>query len=186
MITLSQIHKNLNIIEPYIAYYDAGVAYLRSGNGKSAEAELQDSVHHNPPADKICQVRTNLSYSIEIQADEAKVKKKYDEALVLYSRAEGVLYENDCAAKQSSRQSKDQKAETAKTRISQKRSDTVAMMNGNYDDNTENNDDNGLEITEEDAEKIREKLLPGSDIRNSIYDKMNNNYSNRYDYVQHW
>lgn len=164
-IALSQMQKNGNVIEPYIAYYDAGTAYLKDGDGEKAEADLKESLKNMPPTDKICQVRVNLSYSIEIQADEAKIMQQYDRALTLYSRAEGVLLADNCANK--NKNGKDAKAEAAQKRISQKRSNTVAKMNNSGDDGTIN-EKGGLEISEEQLEKLQKNTKNGSIIRDEV------------------
>lgn len=173
-ITLSQMQKVGNIVEPYIAYYNAGTAYLKGGDGHLAEVELRESIKNLPPSDKICKVRVNLSYSLEIQADEAKIKKEYDQALVLYNTAEGVLYEDGCANK-ANQGGKDQSAEKAKQRISKKRNSTVSEMNGNGDGESGNNGEDGLEISEEQLKTLQENAKSGNDVlqeardRNSSY-----------------
>ena len=167
-ITTSQLQKGLNVIEPYIAYYNAGTAYIKASRGKEAEEELTQSIHNNPPEDKICQVRVNLSYSIELQADKALEEKSNDQALVLLNRAEGVLYEDNCASRQSESQAKDENAERAKERISQKRNNIVSAINGNNGNNE--NDPNGhmddTEVSEETVKKLRNELMNSADIQN--------------------
>lgn len=167
LISLSQMQKAGNIIEPYIAYYDAGTAYLKDGDGIKAEVELRESIKQQPPADKICQVRTNLSYSIEIQADEAKIMKKYDEALVLFSRAEGILYEDNCANKQSDT-GKDRMAVTAKKRLIQKRNSVVSEMNNSADESEIDPETGGLEISDEQMQQVLENIQNGNDIRSDV------------------
>lgn len=157
-----------NIIEPYLAYYNTGTAYLQARDGKNAEAELTESLKNNPPADKICQVRVNLSYSIEIQADEAAIKQQYDNALVLYSKAEGVLYEDNCAGRKKSQESKDEHAKQAKERISDKRGEAVSKMNGVSGDNGEDDDSQKTQIQENQIEELRDQLINGGAIRNIV------------------
>ncbi len=177
-IALSQMQKVGNIIEPYIAYYNAGTAYLRGGDGVKAEAELRESMKNLPPSDKICQVRVNLSYSIEIQADEAKVLKKYDEALVLYSRAEGILYEDNCANKNEGQNGKDKNADTAKRRISQKRGSVVSEMNGNEGEGGDDPSTGGREITEEQLRKLQQEMNNNGKVREKILEQQGKNRSN--------
>lgn len=171
LIALSQFHKTGNIIEPYIAYYDAGTAYIMSGEGEKAEVELRESMKNLPPADKICQVVVNLSYSIEIQADAAKNRQKYDEALVLYSRAEGVLYENSCASK-NAQQSRDKKAGAAMSRISRKRGATVSEMNNNGDPSEIDPDKGGLEISEEQLRAMQDNTMNGNNVRSTVLERL--------------
>ena len=171
-ISISQFHKSINIIEPYIAYYDAGTAYIKGKDGKNAENELQESLRNNPPKDMICQIRVNLSYSIELQADDAKNRSDYDNALKLYNKAEGVLYDDDCASKQSGKKSKDSKAEEATERISKKRNAAVALLNGaeEYGDDDNGGDNpNNIEISEDEIKDLRQKLQDGSSVRGEVY-----------------
>ncbi|MCQ2570965.1 MAG: hypothetical protein MJ154_01830 [Candidatus Saccharibacteria bacterium] len=60
-ISLSQMQKIGNIIEPYIAYYNAGTAYLKDGDGHSAESESRESSKNIPQEEQISKVRGNLS-----------------------------------------------------------------------------------------------------------------------------
>ena len=177
-ITLSQLQKNGNIIEPYIAYYNAGTAYLKDGDGKKAETELQESLKKLPPNDKVCQVRVNLSYSVEIQADEAKILKKYNDALVLFSRAEGILYEDGCASKTDSKNSKDKNADTAKDRISQKRNEVVSEMNRSSGNKTIDPKKGGLEISEEQLKKLQEETSSGNDARSEAMNAITGKFAN--------
>ncbi len=189
IIGLSQIHKNANLLEPYIAYYNAGTAYLKNNENAKAEEELRESIKNVPPSDKICQVRVNLSYSIEAQGDEARVLKKYDEALVLYNKAEGVLYEDNCASKQSSKESRDQKAQAAKNRISDKRNSTVSEMNGNEagGGDGDDDDDNGLEISDEQLEQLRQNAMNGNDARGRVLQRRNGSAGGGYNFnTRHW
>lgn len=185
-ISISQFHKGVNIIEPYIAYYNAGTAYIKGKDGKNAENELQESLRNNPPKDKICQIRVNLSYSIELQADDAKNRSDYDNALMLYNRAEGVLYDDGCASKQDGKKSKDGKAEEAAERISKKRSSAVALLNGADDDGNGDggggDNSNNIEISEEEIKNLRQKLKDGASVRSEVYERQR-----KFDYsTNHW
>lgn len=187
-ISISQFHKNLNIIEPYLAPYNAGTAYLKDKNGASAETEFRDSLRLGPPKNMLCQIRVNLSYSIELQADEAKNRNDYDQALILYNKAEGALYEDDCAKKNQSENEqggKDEKANAAKQRISDKRSVVVAAMNGVIDgDNDDNNFSNDHEISDQDVQELREQLIDGSTLRDAVNDAQHR--MNSWSGIKHW
>jgi tetratricopeptide (TPR) repeat protein len=186
-VSISQFHKNLNWIEAYIAYYDAGTAYIKSGDNEKAEVELRESISHNPPKDKICQVRVNLAYSLEMQADAAKNNGKYDDALIKYSQSEGILYEDNCANKQNPQEAKDENAQRATDRISQKRSNTVAAMNGNEGGNGgEQGSSDGLEITEQDAEALRNNLLDSNSLQDRVRSRVNGDGTGSIYRIQHW
>jgi len=180
IVSLGQVHKFANAIEPYIAYYEAGTAYIKDNDGIHAEAELRESLKNNPPQDTVCQVRVNLSYSIEMQADEMQIREQYQKALVLYNEAEGILYGDNCAKKNdsssTSSESKDPKAETAKDRISDKRNDAVNKMNGESGggEGGEGNDGgNGTEIDEQTINQLRNNLTNGNDVRSYVLNRLN-------------
>lgn len=181
-VSISQLQKGVNLIEPYIAYYNAGTAYIKANRGKEAEEELTESIHNNPPVDKICQVRVNLSYSIELQADDAIKERQNDQALVLLNRAEGVLYEDNCASRMPTpkpqknpgqpddkKQNKeyDENAERAKERISQKRNNIVSEINGtnNDSDSGQHSSEDDIEINEDTAQRLRDELMNSAEIQ---------------------
>jgi hypothetical protein len=164
-IFISNLQTKANIIEPYIAHYNAGTAYIKDNDGAQAEIELRSSLRSNPPADKVCQVRTNLAYSIEMQADQETVKGNYGEALVLYSASEGILYGDNCASKDNS-ESRDKKAGEAKKRISQKRGKITSEMNGQGEDGEESNPYTETQINEGQLQELRNNLMNGLDIQN--------------------
>ena len=170
LIFISNLQTKANIIEPYIAHYDAGTAYIKDNDGKNAETELRKSLNSNPPADKVCQVRTNLSYSIEMQADQEHIKGHYNEALVLYSTAEGILYGDNCASKKSdssdSNDGRDEKAEAAKDRISQKRGKITSKMNGQNEEGQDPDSARDTQINEGQLRELRNNLMNGLDLQN--------------------
>lgn len=172
-IFISRLQTKINILEPYIAHYDAGTAYIKDNDGKNAEVELRESLRSNPPSDKVCQVRTNLSYSIEMQADQKSILEHYSEALVLYSTAEGVLYGDNCADKNRSAESdkeanksRDKKAEAARERISQKRGKITSKMNGQSEDDQDPDKYNDTQINEGQLQELRSNLMNGIDMQN--------------------
>ena len=177
-IFISGVQTKLNIIEPYIAHYSAGTAYIKDNDGVQAEKELRKSLEKNPPADKVCQVRTNLSYSIEMQADQANISGHPEEALVLFSTAEGILYGDNCASKQQSssddnnsqqnsndqQKGRDGKAEAAKQRISQKRNKIVSKMNGQDENGQESDPNTDIQISEEQLNSLKNNLTNGTEV----------------------
>ncbi len=163
-IFISSLQTKANIIEPYIAHYDAGTAYIKDNDGVKAEEELRSSLRNNPPADKVCQVRTNLAYSIEMQADQEAIKGNYGEALVLYSTSEGILYGDNCASKDNS-ESRDKKAGEAKERVSQKRGKLTSKMNGQDEGEEDSNPYTDTQINESQLQELRNNLMNGLDIQ---------------------
>ncbi|MBO4855529.1 hypothetical protein J5500_03960 [Candidatus Saccharibacteria bacterium] len=133
-----------NVITPYLRYYDGGVAKLRQKMNVDAEKDFRASLKENPPEEVLCMIYTNLSLSIELQADEKFQKELYDEALILYAKAQSTLYSNGCAEKDSDA-GKDALAKSAKTRIDGKMSKTMNKINSVADDDP---DDPGTQSPE--------------------------------------
>lgn len=171
--------RTLNIIESYIAYYNTGTALLREGNIVEAEKELQESLNLLPPLDKICQVRVNLAYSVELQADKLKNKGDESKAAVLYNRALGILYGNNCASPLESIEPNDVRANEAEERIERK-------LHSEYDVDGDEDEDGKEEPGQSDEyyEGFKEDLLDSYSVRDKIrsdksYDEWWSNYSER-------
>lgn len=192
IISISDLQTKANYIEPYIAHYNYGTAYIKDNDGKNAESELRESLRNNPPADKVCQVRTNLAYSIEMQADQENIKKHYGEALILYSTAEGVLYGDNCVdknkTKSNSNKSRDDKAEAAKERISRKRGKIVAKMNGKTSIDQDADEVYDIQINENQLEELRNNLSTGLEIQDYSRRKQFGGGAGGgiFDRIQHW
>ena len=173
-ITIAKMQQFANLIEPYIAYYNAGTGLIQQNQGKEAEKELRQSLASNPPQDKVCQVRVNLSYSIEMQADDARAGGHFDEALALLSKAEGILYENDCASKNSKKEyGKDKHAEDAKKRIGGKRNQIISAIDNQYnggEGGKEGGEQQGTNLDTEIIDTIRDMVENGPEIQNLLRD----------------
>ena len=153
----------MNVLEPYIADYNQGTARLMMGEYTRAESSFTESLQKSPPQAKLCKIYVNLSLSIELQGDTALQGSDYNKALEAYNRAESVLYSNGCAGKGSNSNGKDSKAEAAKERINDKRSDATDKMN-NHKDADEDYDDTPekKQISGDDLEKINKGIMnPG-------------------------
>ncbi len=143
------IQEFANIISSYIVFFDRGDALFKSGDYASAENAFRASLKENPPSVELCKVYVNLSLSIEKQGDEKSRNNNYDKALTLYSSAESILYNNNCASKFSSGNGSDPRAEIAKKRVIEKRRDLISKSN-NLDDNADdkNYDDDTYDISD--------------------------------------
>ncbi|MCR5572828.1 MAG: hypothetical protein K6F57_03580 [Candidatus Saccharibacteria bacterium] len=149
----------MNVLEPYIANYNQGVAELRMGEFKKAETSFQKSIENNPPESKICKVYENYSLSIEKQADAKRSGGNYGEAIELYYFAEAVLYSNGCAGSNGT-DGASYNADAARDRITNSRNDAVNEMNRSYDEN-----DTSLD-------EAREKQLTDDDLDESESDNI--------------
>lgn len=162
-VTFTNFQYTGNLIESYLPYYNNGYFKLLQASSTeeltNAEQDFRESLKHNPPEDKLCSIYGNLSYAIELKADLNFSTKNYSEALILYNRAESLLYENDCVNKNSSAPSKDQVSKNAKNRIETSRRKTVNAANNessadNNNDKDKTNDNQ--EITEQDLQNIND------------------------------
>jgi hypothetical protein len=172
-VTVARIQQFANLIEPYIAYYDAGTALIQQGEGKEAEKELRQSLANDPPQDKVCKVRVNLSYSIEMQADDAREHSRFSEALALLSKAEGVLYENGCAPKNNTKEpAKDKHAEEAKKRIDGKRNQVISAIDSDYKEQHggSSEEQQGTDLDSEKIQTIQNMIESGPEIQNGLRD----------------
>lgn len=166
-----------NLIESHISYYNNGYLRLIQANNrddlKSAENDFNESLKHNPPESQLCAVYGNLSYSIELQGDLSFNDKNYNEALVLYNRAESLLFENDCVSRKGDNSGKDQKSEAARKRIEEKRHKAIDAANNRTDPNSGDDGDSnngGQELTDE---QLREIMRQQQEV-------INNNAGNPY------
>ena len=159
---LAEVQLVGNVVEPYVAWYDMGYAKLggaESGEALAeAEVDLRESLKHNPPEEMLCAIYGNLSYAVELQADLKVEEKQYDEVLVMYNRAEALLYENGCASKVDGEEGKSEKSEAAKERVVAKRRKAIDAINNVKDEGGEDEGENDgkQEMTEDDLQKINE------------------------------
>ena len=127
-----------NIIEPYLVYYDEGYYQLVTATSSEdldkAEESLRKSLQNNPPVEMLCSIYGNMSYIEELKADELVQAKDYNEALVVYNKAEALLYENNCASRDEYEIGIDEMSEIAKERIEEKRRQAVEAANQEPDD----------------------------------------------------
>ena len=107
----------------------------------------------NPPASKVCQVRVNLSYAIEMRADK---EQSSEQASYLYNMAQGVLLEDNCASQQEDLTPRDKMAQSAMKRIDAK----ISQANNRSDADPEP-DDRERKITDEEARQYGKELIDG-------------------------
>ena len=139
--------------QSYIAYYNSGTAYLASNKPQEAERDLRKSLDMNPPASKVCQVRVNLSYAIELRADK---EQSAEQASYLYNMAQGILLEGNCASQQEDLTPRDKMAQAAMKRINAK----ISQVNDRGDGEGES-DNNARKITDEEARQYGKELMDG-------------------------
>ncbi len=161
----------MNILEPYLADYNQGVALLRMGEFNNAEESFRKSIENNPPKDRICKVYENYSLSIEKQADIKRAGGNYAESIELYYFAEAVLYSNDCAGR-NNEDGKSYSSDNAKDRIVNSRNEAINEMNRSHDAQ-----DNSID-------KAREKQITESDLEESNSDSVAPNTTQGLNYTQ--
>ena len=178
-LALTGFQKVGNVLEPYIVYYNNGYIKLLNASSRpdllAAEDYFKESLKNDPPEKMLCAVYGNLSYTIELQAKLDEEEGDYDAAVTKLYRAEGILYENGCAEKDSTgKTGKDEKSEAAKRRINEERRKVIAAANNDTDnpedDNNDGNDGTPQYIDEDTLQKIKERQskveeLGGSTLR---------------------
>jgi len=175
VIPIANTQKFMNVIEPYIAYYNTGTTYLASNKLTEAERELRQSLALNPPLSRVCQVRVNLAYTIELFGDKIPAGKtgtyqdKEVDAAYLYSMAQGILYEDNCASQQEDVKPRDENAQNAKKRLEQKirQADQVSP-------DGEQGDDGSHKITDQEARAMGDNLRDGYIYRDELRNSMQN------------
>ena len=155
--SMTDIQSAGNVIVPYLKFYNSGVAKIRLEQFEDAEAAFRASLKENPPTDVICRINTNLSLSVEMQADRAYNSERYDDALVLYGKAQSALYANGCASKFTG-EGKDNKSIEAKERIDTKLSKTMNKINSrNADEEGGQGHDTGYSMSETQKERLNNR-----------------------------
>jgi hypothetical protein len=98
----------INMIEPYKSPFNTGTALLQNRSYKDAQGRLLQALAL-APADKVCQVRVNLSLAYEAEADALRADKKLQEAIERYSRARETIVGDDCSKDQKDSQNTQEK-----------------------------------------------------------------------------
>lgn len=172
----------MNILEPYIPDYNQGVAHMRMGDFKKAEASFKKSIENNPPESKICKVYENYSLSVEKQADELRAGGRYGEAIQLYYSAESILYSNGCAGAKGA-DGRSFNADVAAGRVIDSRNEAISEMNNSYDENdTSLEEAREKEMTDDDLEDSKEYSISPNNAQGlyDIYNRAPNQEGNIY------
>lgn len=187
--SISNMQTMLNPFEAYIADYNRGVANLRLAHYEQAEADFESSLTKNPPAEMLCKIYINLSYSIEMQADKLAARGTYDKSIELYNRAESILFSNGCAARGNGA-GKDRNADKAKERVGEKREGAARDMAGEMgEEEGDGGSDNPL--SEDSLGKIRENNKDDSSTQQDLRNRTGRIHgegsgSSGYSKVKHW
>lgn len=164
-----QISLFANILEPYIAHFNDGTISYMQGEYAAAEGKLDLALRQNPPENRRCEVRVNLSLSIEAQADQQVESKSYDDAIVTYDRAKAVLYGDYCADPVDD-SGRSPQAFESRDRIEEKQAEAVRSRNNDQptgeDDNSngaQNPDD--LPVTQSQRQELQDLLKEAFELR---------------------
>ena len=90
--SIAKVLYMLNIEEPYIVHYNDGIRYYKLDDFKSAETRFETALKNDPPEERICTIRINLSLSMvkQVKENDPNIHSKLEEA-------KEVLYEDGCA-----------------------------------------------------------------------------------------
>ena len=130
----------LNFNQSYIVYYNDGNISYKLGDFNEAITKYNNSLKHNPPKSRICDVRINLSLAMvnNINTDDNSEKIR------LLEEAQNVLYKDGCANKDDSN-GYSSKAEDLDDKITE----MINKLNES-NSNNDNYDDNNIEIEQDD------------------------------------
>ncbi len=174
--TITETRYLLNIVEPYIAPYNQGVANIKVKEYKIAEENFKSSLRENPPQEKLCMIYVNLSLSIELQGDQLLIADNFEGAIEKYNLAESTLYNNGCSSRNG--RGKDEKADKARDRIDIKRKDAANKMNGeNGNSDPDSGNGESGEISQEELNRILENGgVAGNEFRGVTSSNQNGNF----------
>lgn len=85
--------KIINVIEPYKAYYNSGIAYYGQQQYTDAEQSFRRALEKSNGENE-CKIRINLILSIEKDADQLRANNDIDGAIVRYDGAKAVLLDS--------------------------------------------------------------------------------------------
>ena len=187
--SVSNMQTFLNPFEAYIADYNRGVSNLKLTQYEQAEIDFENSLTKNPPTEMLCKIYINLSYSIEMQADQLAARGSYDKSIELYNRAESILYSNGCANNKGDGAGKDRNADKAKERIGEKREGAAKEMAGEMSE--EGSEGNADPLSEDDLDKIRENNKNDSSTQQDLRNRTGKIHgegpgSSSYNKTKHW
>ncbi len=84
----------LNFIESYIVYYNDGNILYQNNEFEEAILKYQKALEKNPPQNKVCDIRINLSLSLIKNISS----NSYNEIYAQLQEAKNNLYNNSCAS----------------------------------------------------------------------------------------
>ncbi len=147
----------LNFIQKYVAHYNYGNMYYKSGEYEKAIEEYREALEGSIPKNKECKVRINYALAIceTVEVDEKK-QEEIKEAIKKYESAVDVLTEKGCASKEDD-DGHSKKAQTLKDDI-QDEIDRLKKLKEDDDEDDGNDEEEKPEEREEKEEDIETKI----------------------------
>lgn len=163
-----------NFNQPYIAYYNEGNILYKTEKYEEAIKKYNKSLEKNPPQNKVCDIRINLSLSMIKLVDSSD----YNTAFEQLEEAKNNLYNNNCASSvDDSGYSKDaEKLENEINKLQDQLNNSSNSTQSDSQDEDENQED------EEDYSDIEEELNEIEKKSNSSRNSDMTNYENLDDY----
>ena len=173
--------KIINVIQPYIAYYNLGNIYYQTGKYEEAINEYKNALNTYVPKYKECNIRINYVLAIckTVQVDE-KDEESIKEAIKKYESAIDILTEDGCANKNDNN-GHNEKAEKLKKDIQ----DEIDRLKKLLDEDTSSSEENEekeekqeeIQIEEEKIQQIKEEAIREQREIESRYENYNSNYN---------
>lgn len=140
----------LNFNQPYIAYYNEGNILYKKENYNEAINKYTKALSKNPPQNKVCDIRINLSLAMIKNINS----KEYEEVYNKLEEAKNNLYNNDCASP-TDNSGYSQEAEKLEEEIKKLQKQ---LNNTSGDGDSDDSQDEEEQDSNEDYSDIEEKL----------------------------
>lgn len=165
----------LNITEPYIVYYNHGNLLYQNKSYDLAITKYNEALLHNPPKDRVCNIRINLALSYLATIDEQNI----EETLDILNSAKDVLLKDNCATIDDDGISPN--AQQLKEDIEKKEQelqDKKEESNNNNNSNNEENNNNESKSVEEKLKEVeKQSQLERNDDLDSYREYDNNGFT---------
>ena len=143
----------LNFPQSYIVYYNDGNLLYNQGKFDKAIDKYKSSISKNPPQDRICDIRVNLSLAMIKNINSIDAKEVYN----ILEEAKNNLYNDNCASKTDD-SGRSKEAEQLEEEIKKLQEQIETTTDSNSKDNDDNNDNDEDDKEEKELEEQLKKI----------------------------
>ena len=152
-------NRDLNVLQPWIAHFDAGNAAFLLGENARAVAYYGQALERVPD-DHECTVRINMSLTQEAIGDRARDTGDQAGAKAAYAKALATLQEGDCPTDAGQGPEQSQQGESVEERLKEKLTPKVQIKPNEEEDSSDPPQDKG-----EKEDKLDKRNGDGEDYR---------------------